>query len=105
MLQNYSFSDSLGAGLVGFLFISITQLSLLVLLTAFIDSKEVIIYERTYAIKMLENETIVYLKDDNLEIKIDKELYYKCKLYNCNELVQNTIKLEPVNDIFTKNLL
>ena len=77
---------------------------ILLIISNFIDTKEKIISEDIYNIKLLENETIVYQINDTIKTRREPGLYYKCKLENCSSLVEILYTRVPSNTLWAEDI-
>ena len=103
----YSYSDTidiLGVGFISFLMFGLFYIIIIFSTASIIDTKEKIISESVYNIRLLENETIVYQTHNKIETKRDSGLYYKCKLENCTNLVEIIYTRVPTNTLWAEDI-
>lgn len=101
--RDFTEFDRFGATLAGTLIHFLVYIVILVVVSTFIDKKEIKI-SNSYEIKYLENEKILISKDNDIEIIDDAKLYWKCVAKNCKRISITNITTEPINDIYSKNL-
>jgi len=97
------FNDIIGVCVTGFLIFSLI-LGVIISVLINVYEYDEIQNEKSYKIKLLENETIVYERDNDLITVKDPALYYKCKLYNCSDFIIKVTEFKPKNKNIADNL-
>lgn len=103
-LDNTKLYDRIGVGITTFIMFTILYGLAVVFTSLNIDSKIIVKNEIKYNIRLLENKTIVFETENSIEAIENAELYYKCKLEQCSNLVKIEYIHEPTNTIFAKNM-
>lgn len=97
-------SDRIGVGITTFIMVVISYGITIFFISFNINSKIIVKNETKYNIRLLENKTIVFETENSIESIENAELYYKCKLEHCSNLVKIEYIHEPTNTIFAKNM-
>lgn len=98
-----NFGEIIGIGTTAFMLFTIILGVVLSVLMNTIEYDE-IVREKIYKIKLLENETIVYERNEQLINVKDRALYYKCKVYNCSDFVIKVAEFKPKSKYIAENL-